>query len=77
MDRLKAALEKLDETLDDLEAAVAEHAARDAERRARSQQLALDLDQSRAAEARTRGAAEAVSQRLDGAIDRLQSVLEE
>lgn len=77
MDRVKAALERLDEMLDDLEAAVAEREARDAAAVAERRQLVLELDQSRTAERRTRETATAVSQRLDGAIDRLQTVLEE
>jgi septal ring factor EnvC (AmiA/AmiB activator) len=77
MDRVKAALERLDEMLDDLEAAVAEREARDAAAVAERRQLVLELDQSRTAERRTRETTTAVSQRLDGAIDRLQTVLEE
>jgi septal ring factor EnvC (AmiA/AmiB activator) len=74
---VKAALERLDEMLDDLEAAVAEREARDAAAAAERRQLVLELDQSRTAERRTRETTTAVSQRLDGAIDRLQTVLEE
>jgi septal ring factor EnvC (AmiA/AmiB activator) len=77
MDRVKAALERLDEMLDDLETAVAEREARDAAAVAERRQLVLELDQSRTAERRTRETTTAVSQRLDGAIDRLQTVLEE
>jgi septal ring factor EnvC (AmiA/AmiB activator) len=77
MDRVKAALERLDEMLDDLEAAVAVREARDAAAVAERRQLVLELDQSRTAERRTRETTTAVSQRLDGAIDRLQTVLEE
>jgi septal ring factor EnvC (AmiA/AmiB activator) len=77
MDRVKAALERLDEMLDDLEAAVAEREARDAAAVAERRQLVLELDQSRTVERRTRETSTAVSQRLDGAIDRLQTVLEE
>ena len=77
MDRVKAALERLDEMLDDLEAAVAEREARDAAAVAERRQLVLELDQSRTAERRTRETTTAVSQRLDGAIDRLQTLLEE
>ncbi|MFN8720748.1 MAG: DUF4164 family protein [Rhodospirillales bacterium] len=77
MDRVKAALERLDEMLDDLEVAVAEREARDAAAVAERRQLALELDQSRTAERRTRETTTAVSRRLDGAIDRLQTVLEE
>ncbi|HZH27964.1 MAG TPA: DUF4164 family protein [Azospirillaceae bacterium] len=77
MDSLKAALERLDETLDVLERAVEERLAREAAGAEERQQLALALDQSRASEARTRQAAQTVSQRLDGAIERLQTVLED
>ncbi len=77
MDRVKAALERLDEMLDDLEVAVAEREARDAAAVAERRQLSLELDQSRTAERRTRETTTAVSRRLDGAIDRLQTVLEE
>jgi len=77
MDSLKAALERLDETLDALERAVEERLAREAAGAEERQQLALALDQSRASEARTRQAAQTVSQRLDGAIERLQTVLED
>jgi septal ring factor EnvC (AmiA/AmiB activator) len=63
--------------LDDLETAVAEREARDAAAVAERRQLVLELDQSRTAERRTRETTTAVSQRLDGAIDRLQTVLEE
>ena len=77
MDSVKAALERLDEMLDDLESAVAEREARDAAAVAERRQLVLALDQSRTAERRTRETSTAVSQRLDGAIDRLQTVLDE
>jgi septal ring factor EnvC (AmiA/AmiB activator) len=77
MDSVKAALERLDEMLDDLETAVAEREARDAAAVAERRQLVLALDQSRTAERRTRETSTAVSQRLDGAIDRLQTVLDE
>ena len=74
MDRLKVALERLDVAIDHLDAAFDHHKARTAAER---DELTRALVVAREAEAEARAVADAVSARLDTAIDRLQTVLED
>ncbi len=81
MDPVKAALERLDVAIDRLDASLDGYLAR---RMAERDELLRALDSARAAaaaarekEAEARKIAETVSARLDAAIARLQSVLED
>ncbi|UEM05526.1 hypothetical protein JL101_008845 [Skermanella rosea] len=74
MDRLKAALESLDVAIDQLDAALDR---REARRIAERDELARALEAARTAEAEAKGVADTVSARLDTAIGRLQTVLED
>ncbi len=74
MDSLKAALERLDVAIDHLETALDGYAAR---RRAERDALVAALEAARIGEIRAREKVNTVSARLDAAIERLQSVLEE
>jgi hypothetical protein len=74
MDRLKVALERLDVAIDHLDAAFEHQKARAVAER---DELARALAAAQAAEAEARAVADTVSARLDTAIDRLQTVLED
>jgi DNA relaxase NicK len=74
MDRLKTALERLDVAIDHLDTAFSR---REAHHRAERDELLRALAAAQAAEAEAKATAEAVSARLDTAIDRLQTVLED
>jgi hypothetical protein len=74
MDRLKAAMESLDMAIDQLDAALDR---RDARHVAERDERARAWEAARAAEAEAKGVADTVSARLDTAIDRLQTVLED
>ena len=74
MDRLKVALERLDVAIDHLDAAFDHHKARVFAER---DELARALAVAQEAEAEARAVADTVSARLDTAIDRLQTVLED
>lgn len=73
-DRMRTALERLDRAIVRLEGALE---ARDGRLAAERDDLSRDLERARAGEAAAIGKATAVSARLDAAIDRLQTVLEE
>lgn len=73
MESLKTALERLGKAVDRLEIAAT---AREVRVLRREQELSEELRQTRLNEARAVQNAEAVSQRLAGAIGRLETVLE-
>ncbi|HYC05455.1 MAG TPA: hypothetical protein VED40_19345 [Azospirillaceae bacterium] len=74
MDRLNQALSRLDHAIGRLDAAIAARLARPGADRG---ELERALAEARAGETAARQAVDAVSTRLDGAIDRLRAVLEE
>ncbi|MDR3516276.1 MAG: hypothetical protein P4M00_10690 [Azospirillaceae bacterium] len=74
MDRLHAALHRLTAALDRFETALGHYETRiEVERRSLEQVVGV----AQAGEAQAKGVVEAVSARLDDAIGRLQTVLEE
>ncbi|HYE48960.1 MAG TPA: hypothetical protein VEB20_05180 [Azospirillaceae bacterium] len=74
MDRLTDALARLAQAIETLDQALARRLERDGADRAA---LERALAEAKAGEAAARQAADMVSARLDGAIDRLRGVLEE
>ena len=74
MDRLKTALERLDVAIDHLDTALDQ---RETRHRVEREELTCALAAAQGAEAEAKAMAETVSARLDTAIDRLQTVLED